>query len=161
MQTWKTRSVFNFLIRTSCCSLNQSGKYVCFHTNSLLAKQRNQPDEDAKPKKRPPELDYFPGKEFTLAWQIKHKGKIYDRKPFKFFCEKDKAYLWCACGLSKTQPFCDGSHDGPLLRSILKPVLFIAPETKDYWFCNCKQTSHRPLCDGTHKKEDIQTAVRS
>ena len=26
--------------------------------------------------------------------------------------EKDKSYYWCACGLSKKQPFCDGSHSG-------------------------------------------------
>ena len=24
--------------------------------------------------------------------------------------EKGKDYYWCACGLSKSQPFCDGSH---------------------------------------------------
>ncbi len=26
--------------------------------------------------------------------------------------EKDKSYYWCACGQSKNQPFCDGSHKG-------------------------------------------------
>jgi len=30
-------------------------------------------------------------------------GKIYDKKPFKFFCEKGKEYFWCACGNSHTQ----------------------------------------------------------
>nr|WP_240538596.1 CDGSH iron-sulfur domain-containing protein [Rhodoferax sp. PAMC 29310] len=24
--------------------------------------------------------------------------------------EQGKDYYWCACGLSKSQPFCDGSH---------------------------------------------------
>ena len=24
--------------------------------------------------------------------------------------EEGKSYHWCACGLSKNQPFCDGSH---------------------------------------------------
>ena len=26
--------------------------------------------------------------------------------------EKGKSYYWCACGQSKNQPFCDGSHKG-------------------------------------------------
>ena len=26
--------------------------------------------------------------------------------------EKDKDYYYCACGKSKNQPFCDGSHTG-------------------------------------------------
>ena len=25
--------------------------------------------------------------------------------------EKGKSYYWCACGQSKKQPFCDGSHN--------------------------------------------------
>ena len=25
--------------------------------------------------------------------------------------EKGKSYYWCACGKSKNQPFCDGSHN--------------------------------------------------
>lgn len=28
---------------------------------------------------------------------------MYDKKPFKFMCEKGKAYMWCSCGHSKTQ----------------------------------------------------------
>ena len=30
--------------------------------------------------------------------------------PYKAKVEKDKTYFWCSCGLSKKQPFCDGSH---------------------------------------------------
>ena len=26
--------------------------------------------------------------------------------------EAGKSYWWCACGRSKSQPFCDGSHKG-------------------------------------------------
>ena len=32
------------------------------------------------------------------------------KSPFKVKVEKGKTYFWCACGLSKAQPFCDGSH---------------------------------------------------
>jgi len=89
------------------------------------------------------------------------KGKIYDKKPFKFTCIKGKSYMWCACGWSKSQPFCDKTHLNQLYKITMQPVLFIAPETKEYLFCNCKQTSKRPFCDGTHKKEEIQAAIKS
>jgi len=31
------------------------------------------------------------------------KGKVYDKKPFKFMAEKGRPYMWCSCGQSKTQ----------------------------------------------------------
>ena len=31
-----------------------------------------------------------------------------------------KNYFWCSCGMSKTQPFCDSSHEG----TEFKPVKF-------------------------------------
>jgi CDGSH-type Zn-finger protein len=37
-------------------------------------------------------------------------------------------YWWCACGKSKTQPFCDGSHQG----SDFQPVKFEVTEKKKY-----------------------------
>lgn len=30
--------------------------------------------------------------------------------PIDVELKKGKSYAWCACGLSKKQPFCDGSH---------------------------------------------------
>ena len=30
--------------------------------------------------------------------------------PYGVEVESGKDYYWCACGLSKNQPFCDGSH---------------------------------------------------
>ena len=32
------------------------------------------------------------------------------RAPIRMDVEAGKSYWWCACGRSKTQPFCDGSH---------------------------------------------------
>ena len=32
--------------------------------------------------------------------------------PFATAVEAGKDYWWCACGLSKNQPLCDGSHKG-------------------------------------------------
>ena len=57
-------------------------------------------------------------------------------------------YWWCACGRSKTQPFCDGSHKG----STFTPVkLELAAKTK-VALCGCKHTAKPPYCDGTHTK---------
>jgi CDGSH-type Zn-finger protein len=62
--------------------------------------------------------------------------------------EHGKDYFWCACGLSKTQPFCDGSHkDGPFT-----PVKYSPDVSKEVHFCGCKTTATSPLCDGSHKK---------
>ncbi len=38
--------------------------------------------------------------------------EIGGRKPIPVKVEAGKSYWWCACGRSKTQPFCDGSHKG-------------------------------------------------
>jgi len=31
------------------------------------------------------------------------KGRIYDKKPFRFEVEAGKTYMWCSCGHSKNQ----------------------------------------------------------
>ena len=31
-------------------------------------------------------------------------------EPYETELVAGKKYFWCACGLSATQPFCDGSH---------------------------------------------------
>lgn len=60
--------------------------------------------------------------------------------------EKGEKYLWCQCGRSKDQPFCDGSHHG----SKFKPLLFEAKKTGDVRLCNCKMTKAGPYCDNSH-----------
>jgi CDGSH-type Zn-finger protein len=58
-------------------------------------------------------------------------------------------YWWCACGRSKNQPFCDGSHKG----SAFTPVKFtVPPGTRKLWLCGCKRSGNKPFCDGTHNK---------
>ena len=67
-------------------------------------------------------------------------------KPFLVSVEKGKKYAWCACGRSKAQPFCDGSHgDTPI-----KPVIFTAEKTDEILLCGCKHTKAGPFCDGAH-----------
>lgn len=56
-----------------------------------------------------------------------------------------KTYRWCACGMSSTQPFCDGSHEGTLF----KPVRFTVEQRVDWMeLCGCKHSSKKPFCDG-------------
>ncbi len=72
--------------------------------------------------------------------------KIAATHPFIVEVEAGKKYYWCACGMSKTQPFCDGSHKG----SGMKSVPFEATENKKIYFCGCKKTKNGVFCDGSH-----------
>lgn len=67
--------------------------------------------------------------------------------PFPVEVEAGKAYFWCACGLSASQPFCDGSHKD----TGFSPVRYDAAESGKLFFCGCKGSGKPPLCDGSHK----------
>jgi mannose-6-phosphate isomerase-like protein (cupin superfamily)/CDGSH-type Zn-finger protein len=71
---------------------------------------------------------------------------IAHRKGFHFEVAAGQRYLWCSCGRSKSQPFCDGSHAG----TGLVPIAFKAERNEDVIFCGCKQTRTGPFCDGSH-----------
>ena len=75
------------------------------------------------------------------------KGEVAQKAPYAVEVEEGKAYFWCACGRSKNQPFCDGSHEV----TDLKPVRWKAEESGTKYFCGCKQTENQPFCDGSHK----------
>lgn len=68
------------------------------------------------------------------------------KEPLTVQLEKGEKYLWCQCGKSKNQPFCDGSHHG----SKSKPLLFEARKTGNARLCNCKITKSGPFCDDSH-----------
>lgn len=70
------------------------------------------------------------------------------KSPAMVDLEAGKDYFWCACGRSKTQPFCDGSHTG----TGLAPVKFTADKDGRAALCRCKSTANRPFCDGTHAR---------
>ncbi|HEY6334704.1 MAG TPA: CDGSH iron-sulfur domain-containing protein [Alphaproteobacteria bacterium] len=73
---------------------------------------------------------------------------IAQKGPFMIQVDLGKDYWWCACGRSKSQPFCDGSHKG----SEFAPRKWTATESKAAYFCGCKHSAHAPFCDGTHSK---------
>jgi CDGSH-type Zn-finger protein len=78
------------------------------------------------------------------------KPIIADIKPKKVSLNQDEKYFFCACGQSKNQPFCDGSHAG----TNFKPKAFTAEKTGDAYLCQCKHTANSPFCDGSHKQFD-------
>lgn len=85
------------------------------------------------------------------------KPVIAEIKPARINLSKGKEYYFCACGQSKKQPFCDGSHAG----TDFKPIRFSAEQDGDAFLCQCKHSANLPYCDGTHKKftsEQVGTA---
>jgi glycyl-tRNA synthetase alpha chain len=73
--------------------------------------------------------------------------EIGGRRPLPINVVAGESYWWCACGRSKSQPFCDGSHKGTDFR----PQEWKAMANEEVWFCACKRSQHQPLCDGSHK----------
>ncbi|MCW2308259.1 CDGSH iron-sulfur domain-containing protein [Rhodobium gokarnense] len=72
---------------------------------------------------------------------------IAQKGPYVVTVEEGKSYFWCACGRSKDQPFCDGSHTG----TGFLPVRWKADASGEQYFCGCKHTRTPPFCDGTHE----------
>ena len=66
--------------------------------------------------------------------------------PYPVEVKAGKAYFWCACGQSKHQPFCDGSHQG----TDFIPAAYKAPDGPKVFFCGCKVTGKAPFCYGSH-----------
>ena len=79
--------------------------------------------------------------------ELENPEKFY--YPAEIELEAGQQYAWCTCGLSKTQPFCDGSHktipDRPF-----RSLKFIAQKRETVYLCQCKHTKNPPFCDGSH-----------
>jgi CDGSH-type Zn-finger protein len=71
---------------------------------------------------------------------------IADTKPAVLELEPG-SYWWCQCGLSKAQPWCDGSHK----TTEYTPLEVIVKQKRNYALCQCKQSANGAYCDGTHR----------
>ena len=78
------------------------------------------------------------------------KPVIIDTNPIKVSLEKETHY-WCACGKSKNQPFCDGSHKG----TGIVPVAFTPDDEGDTYLCMCKYAKKPPYTN-SHIEASIQ-----
>ncbi|RDH87655.1 MAG: iron-binding protein [endosymbiont of Escarpia spicata] len=72
---------------------------------------------------------------------------VVQKAPYQVDVTEGETYYWCACGRSKNQPYCDGSHKG----TGFEPVAFTAEKTETVYLCGCKRTTNKPFCDGTHQ----------
>jgi CDGSH-type Zn-finger protein len=82
---------------------------------------------------------------YGQGWARQRFPKGNSNQPY--FCDLEAdTYFWCACGQSKNQPFCDGSHKG----TDVGPVELITEKRELVALCGCKRTCSKPLCDGTH-----------
>jgi CDGSH-type Zn-finger protein/mannose-6-phosphate isomerase-like protein (cupin superfamily) len=73
---------------------------------------------------------------------------IAQKKPYLVELKSQESYLWCRCGRSAKQPYCDGSHAG----TPFTPLRFIATQDGEAVLCGCKHTGTPPFCDGSHNK---------
>jgi CDGSH-type Zn-finger protein len=71
---------------------------------------------------------------------------VAQKGPYQVELTEGKPYLYCRCGRSQKQPFCDGSHTG----TGLEPLRFVVDHTGTFNICGCKGTDDEPFCDGSH-----------
>jgi CDGSH-type Zn-finger protein len=74
------------------------------------------------------------------------KPVIAQKKPY-IIEEEPGTKFWCACGRSKSQPYCDGSHKG----TGITPVKVEITEKKKVAWCGCKHSAKGAFCDGSHR----------
>lgn len=67
------------------------------------------------------------------------------KQPIQIDLEKGQHH-WCACGRSKSQPFCGCSHRG----NEMEPLAFTVDQPEEANLCMCTQTKNPSYYDGIH-----------
>jgi CDGSH iron-sulfur domain-containing protein 3 len=65
------------------------------------------------------------------------------------------SYYWCACGRSKRQPYCDGSH-----RGACSPIKLEQGQAGPVRLCGCKESASKPYCDCEESTETAAAGPR-
>ncbi len=103
-------SMFNLVTGTlGSCQLLTATSRALFHTTASLGKARRWRQKTEPPfqsELRNPVSVVYGGDNL----RDDECGVVYDTKPFKVAVKKYHVYDWCGCGLSRSQPFCDGTH---------------------------------------------------
>lgn len=86
--------------------------------------------------------------EDTLPEEVGPDQKVMPQKSPYVMEMEPGTYFWCACGRSKKQPFCDGSHAG----TNFSPIKYEITEKRKFGWCGCKESLKGCQCDGTHKR---------
>lgn len=73
--------------------------------------------------------------------------RIAQKGPYVRTEEKTGKVLWCACGRSQNQPYCDNSHKGTGIR----PLVVEVEAGQEVVWCGCKHSGNKPYCDDTHE----------
>ncbi len=58
--------------------------------------------------------------------------------------------MWCACGQTQNQPYCDGSH--ARLNTGIRPVPADLAAPRRVAWCGCRHSANKPFCDGSHNR---------
>lgn len=75
-------------------------------------------------------------------------GNIVKKSPYVLDLEAG-THLWCSCGRSTKEPFCDLNTHKSLG---FAPKKIELTEKKKVALCGCRQTKNPPYCDGSHAK---------
>ena len=80
---------------------------------------------------------------------LSNSPRVVSFAPARVAVEEGRTYFWCACGHTKTEPWCDGAHKA---LSTIRPVKWVAPKSGTANVCACRHTRRegRVLCDGGH-----------
>ncbi len=73
--------------------------------------------------------------------------KIRGYKSLRLLMEPGE-YYFCACGLSKNNPFCDGSHRAT---ETFKPIPVKIRFKQEVKWCDCRRSKDLPFCDNEHR----------
>ncbi len=82
-----------------------------------------------------------PNRPTTLPEELPFSPQI---APYPIEVEAGRKYFWCSCGLSVTQPWCDGSHAG----TAYEPIAIVPQVTGTFYMCGCKKSENKPYCFG-------------